>query len=95
MNDPFAYIAGRTSGGAPYGITWEKMGNVEMGISNEKEERESETNGEGSVRAKRKIVVLPSKRSAARMRNRYSKDGYPKPSARAYKKYPQPRPGID
>jgi hypothetical protein len=28
-DDTFAYIAGYTSGGAPYGITWEEMGNME------------------------------------------------------------------
>ena len=26
MDDRFAFIAGYTSGGAPYGMTWEEMG---------------------------------------------------------------------
>ena len=28
-NDTFAFIAGYTSGGAPYGITWEEMEEIE------------------------------------------------------------------
>ena len=27
-NDTFAYIAGCTSGGLPYGVTWEEMGEI-------------------------------------------------------------------
>ena len=30
QDDRFAYIAGYTSGGAPYGVTWEEMG--ELGV---------------------------------------------------------------
>ena len=26
QNDTFFYIAGYTSGGAPYGVTWQEMG---------------------------------------------------------------------
>lgn len=30
-NGPFAYIAGYTSGGAPFGVTWEEMEAIERG----------------------------------------------------------------
>lgn len=29
LDDTFAFIAGYTSGGAPYGITWEEMEEIE------------------------------------------------------------------
>lgn len=31
MDDTFSYIAGYTSGGAPYGVTWEEVG-IDSGL---------------------------------------------------------------
>lgn len=34
-NEHFAYIAGYTEGGAPYGVTWEEMGAAERSAADE------------------------------------------------------------
>ena len=38
QDETFAFIAGYTEGGAPYGITWEECGEIENGEHNEGKE---------------------------------------------------------
>ena len=39
-DDTFAFIAGYTSGGAPYGVTWEEMEEIEQFYQRNQREKE-------------------------------------------------------
>ena len=41
FDETFAFIAGYTSGGAPYGVTWEEMEEIERKEKEELEKRKS------------------------------------------------------
>ena len=52
-DETFAFIAGYTSGGAPYGITWEEWGNIEKGEEDLESFFEEEDEGENGVNVER------------------------------------------